>query len=150
MNSNYFNMNEFINNCKDIPGGFQGVDPEFFIVVGEILGNVVAGKIPFNVQNALGNWLQLVGQSILTYNAQQQYFQGGPGRYFDRRNYNVTNPFCTETSGFTEGNTSSGQSQSVSNDGKTEKTDEYDKDMRIKNLEKEIKEIKETLKKLQK
>lgn len=60
---------------------FQNVNPELFIVVGELLGNVIANELPFNVQNAVGNWLQLVGQAIETYNAQQQYYQQGPGRF---------------------------------------------------------------------
>lgn len=84
--------------CSDIPNGFQSLNPELFVTIGEILGNIIAGNIPFNVQNALGNWLELVGQVILTYNTQQQYFQGGPGRYFDPMYYNVSNPFCTTNS----------------------------------------------------
>ncbi|AGF56274.1 hypothetical protein [Clostridium saccharoperbutylacetonicum] len=80
--------------CSDIPNGFQCLNPALFVVIGEILGNIIAGSIPYNVQNALGNWLELVGQAILTYNSQQQYFQGGPGRYFSPLNYNVNNPFC--------------------------------------------------------
>ena len=73
---------------------FQQVNPELFILVGELLGNVIANEIPLNVQNAVGNWLQLVGQAILTYNAQQQYYQQGPGRYFTPDSFNVDNPFC--------------------------------------------------------
>ncbi len=73
---------------------FQNVNPELFIVVGELLGNVIANELPFNVQNAVGNWLQLVGQAIETYNAQQQYYQQGPGRYFTPDSFNVDNPFC--------------------------------------------------------
>lgn len=96
--------------CDDIPNGFQTLHPELFIVIGEILGNMLAGSIPFNVQNALGNWLQLVGQAILTYNAQQQYFQGGPGRCFNTRYYNVTNPFCTTTSKSNQQNNNSNKS----------------------------------------
>lgn len=61
---------EFENSeCRDIPNGFQDVDPQLFILIGEILGNILSGRLPFNVQNALGNWLQLVGQVIETYNA---------------------------------------------------------------------------------
>ena len=45
---------------------FQNVNPELFIVVGELLGNVLSNELPFNVQNAVGNWLQLVGQAIET------------------------------------------------------------------------------------
>ena len=84
--------------CNDMPGGFQNINPELFIVIAEILGNVMAGNLPFNVQNAVGNWLELVGQVILTYNSQQQYFQGGPGRHFNPMYYNVSNPFCNRTS----------------------------------------------------
>lgn len=73
---------------------FQGVNPELFILVAELLGNVVANEMPLNVQNAVGNWLQLVGQAILTYNAQQQYYQQGPGRYFTPDSFNVDNQFC--------------------------------------------------------
>ncbi len=76
---------------------FQNVNPELFIVVGELLGNVIANELPFNVQNAVGNWLQLVGQAIETYNAQQQYYQQGPGRYFTPDSFNVDNPFCQQT-----------------------------------------------------
>jgi len=116
-NTNETSNNNAANNscnmgCGDIPNGFQSLNPELFIVIGEILGNIVAGSIPFNVQNAVGNWLQLVGQAILTYNAQQQYFQGGPGRYFNPKYYNVTNPFCNTTS------TNSTQNTSPSNDNK--------------------------------
>lgn len=95
------NTNETNNSCNmgccDIPNGFQSLNPELFTVIGEILGNIVAGSMPANVQNSVGNWLELVGQAILTYNAQQQYFQGGPGRYFNPKYYNVTNPFCNST-----------------------------------------------------
>lgn len=90
---------------------FQNVNPELFIVVGELLGNVIANELPFNVQNAVGNWLQLVGQAIETYNAQQQYYQQGPGRYFTPDSFNVDNPFCQNkeqgTSGSESGQTTS-------------------------------------------
>ena len=38
--------------------------------------------MPYNVQNAIGNWLMLVGQAIVTFNAQQQYCMNGPGPCF--------------------------------------------------------------------
>lgn len=82
-------------NCNDVFNGFQKLYPELFIVMGEIIGNIISRKLPANVQNSFGNWLQLIGQAILTYNAQQQYFQGGPGRYFSPIYYNVSNPFCS-------------------------------------------------------
>lgn len=78
---------------NDIPGGFQDMDPMVFTVIGEVVGNIMAGNLPFNVQNAVANWLILVGQAIVTFNSQQQYFQSGPGRYYNIKNKNVTNPF---------------------------------------------------------
>ncbi|MGG7176848.1 hypothetical protein ACQPU1_04585 [Clostridium paraputrificum] len=88
---NQFNDGE---GCRDMPGGFQDLNPQLFILIGELMGNIMAGSLPFNVQNAVGNWLQLVGQAIETFNAQQQYQQNGPGRYYNPKNKNVTNPFC--------------------------------------------------------
>ena len=83
---------------KDIPNGFQAENPQLILLVGEILGNLMSQNLPFNLQNVIGNWLQLVGQVIETYNAQQQYMQAGPGRYYDIRNINVNNPFCQDNS----------------------------------------------------
>ena len=79
----------------DIPGGFQDIDPIVFITIGEVIGNIISGSVPFNVAVAISNWLNLVGQAIETYGAQQQYFQNGPGRYYDLRYKNVNNPFCS-------------------------------------------------------
>jgi len=84
--------------CNDIPGGFQDLNPQLFTVIGELLGCVMAGNMPFNVQNAVGNWLELLGQVILTCNAQQQYFQGGPGRYYNTNDKNINNSFCSSNS----------------------------------------------------
>lgn len=100
--------------CNDIPSGFQDINPVFFTMIGEILGAVMANKMPLNVQNAFGNWLELLGQVILTYSAQQQYFQAGPGRYYDTRNKNITNPFCPEAS---EQGAGSSPSSSESSEG---------------------------------
>lgn len=145
----FFNMG-----CHDIPCGFQSLNPRLFAVVGEILGDIIAGNLPFNVQNAVGNWLQLVGQVILTYNAQQQYFQGGPGRYFNPKYYNVSNPFCQNTSGNTEGNTSSGDvtynndevNSNTSNRSDSKKNKEKFKDKsNTKNNNDDIKKLKKDI-----
>lgn len=80
---------------SDIIGGFQDIPPQLLLVIGELLGNIIAGNLPFNIQNVVGNWLQLVGQAIEVFNAQQQYYQGGPGRYYNPIYRNVANPFCT-------------------------------------------------------
>ena len=136
--------------CDDIPNGFQSLHPELFVIIGEILGAIMAGNLPFNLQNAIGNWFELLGQVILTYNAQQQYFQSGPGRHFSPENFNITNPFCPSTSG-TSGssgsnpnNTSSKNTTSEkSNSNSSSKIDELEKE--IKNLSQEISEIKKLL-----
>ena len=125
-----------------MPNGFQDLSPELFIIIGEILGNIIAGSIPFNVQNTLGNWLQLVGQAIETYNAQQQYFQSGPGRYFDPKNFNVSNPFCScnSTSSSTTASTSSSN-----NNANRARIEELEK--QVQELSNEINQIKILLKK---
>ncbi len=135
--------------CDDINGGFQQIYPEVFIVIAEILGDVMAGKLPFNVQNAVGNWFELVGQVILTYNAQQQYFQGGPGRYFNPAYYNVSNPFC-DSGITTEGNSSSGtyMDQGESEDffnRSNNNTQINELKEQIENLKKELENIKNSI-----
>ena len=48
----------------DIPGGFQDINPMFFLTIGEVIGNIISGSVPFNVTVAISNWLNLVGQAI--------------------------------------------------------------------------------------
>lgn len=119
----YLGYDIFNPGCSDIPFGFQDLDPHFFTLIGEALGLVLSDNMPLNVQNAIGNWFELLGQVILTYNAQQQYLQNGPGRFYSPIYKNVGNPFCpngnqqaSETSGFGEGsvNSSSSQTQNAS------------------------------------
>ncbi|MCI6691393.1 MAG: hypothetical protein MR510_02710 [Clostridium sp.] len=157
--SNNNNSNSNYYGCNDIPNSFQTLHPELFIIIGEILGNIVAGSVPFNVQNSIGNWLQLVGQAILTYNAQQQYFQAGPGRYYEARNYNIVNPFCSSSSpstaaytantanaqGPSNGSNSQSSSRSSNSKGNSTKIEELEK--QVYELTKEINEIKTFLQK---
>ncbi|GKX66696.1 hypothetical protein [Inconstantimicrobium mannanitabidum] len=100
-----FSKNDFCNfseqyfkqaGCFDIPCGFQDLNPDLFVIIGALVGDALSGKLPFNVQNAVGNWLELVGQMILTYNAQQQYLQSGPGLPYSPTNKNISNMFCTQ------------------------------------------------------
>lgn len=86
--------------CKadmDIDGGFQDVEPMLMVLIAEVLANVISGDLPAQAMNSLGNWLQLIGQVIQMYNAQQQYYESGPGMYFNRANKNIYNPFCNWT-----------------------------------------------------
>lgn len=62
----------------------QELSPESLLLAAELLGNLSSLQMPFNVQNLLGNWLQLLGQIILTFNAQQQLWQSGPGACYSR------------------------------------------------------------------
>lgn len=124
----------------DIPGGFQTLNPEVFNIIGEILADVVAGRIPFNVQNALGNWIQLVGQIIETYSAQQNYFQSGPGRFYNLKYYNVANPFVPSN----EQETNSSQS-SVSSNNITSENQLDDIRKTIEELRKDIRHIDERI-----
>lgn len=158
-NNNNSNYNSNYYGCNDIPNGFQTLHPELFIIIGEILGNIVAGSVPFNVQNSIGNWLQLVGQAILTYNAQQQYFQAGPGRYYEARNYNIVNPFCSSSSPSTAAytanpanaqgpsNGSNSQSSSRNSNSKSNSNKIEELETQIEELTKEINEIKTLLQK---
>lgn len=134
---------------------FQNVNPELFIVVGELLGNVIANELPFNVQNAVGNWLQLVGQAIETYNAQQQYYQQGPGRYFTPDSFNVDNPFCQQTQqGSQSGSAVSGYGQQPEYEEVFPKSsrgsDEAGADMRSTDEALHIIKLQETIEKLMK
>ena len=150
------NSNDDNYTCSDIPNGFQGIPPELVAIIGEILGNIIAGNLPFNVQNIIGNWLELVGQVILVFNAQQQYFQSGPGRYFDQKNYNINNPFCSTSSStnnetssgspdrFSSSNNSSTDSNSKNNNGNSARIEELEK--QVQELTKELNEIKMLLK----
>lgn len=140
--------------CGDIIGGFQHVYPELFVLVGEVIGVILSEKLPINVQNAFGNWMQLVGQVILTYNAQQQYYQGGPGHYFDPRNYDIANSFDTSycnNEGYDEGIRGQ-EGGEFKEDGKTKhrggKKLSRDKD-KINNLVKEVKDLREQILKMQ-
>lgn len=113
-NNNGGTYQPFNTGCYDIPNGFQCVNPDLFVIVGAILGEIMAGNLPSNVQNSLGNWLCLVGQVIVTYSAQQQYFQSGPGIYFDPRSFNINNPYCSTTQ---NGNSNNGNSNNGSSNG---------------------------------
>ncbi|ACD22410.1 hypothetical protein FDE76_09190 [Clostridium botulinum] len=143
-----FNSNTESNNtntnCNDIPGGFQNLNPQVFITLGQLLGNIMSANLPFNVQNALGNWLQLVGQTILTFNSQQQYFQGGPGRYYNLKYKNVANPFCPTPTSQTDTNQTSDSYENISTNTSSSKSlNKYESE--IKNLKNSIEELRKEI-----
>lgn len=130
--------------CNDIPNGFQTLNPELFVIISEIIGNIIAGNTPSNVQNIIGNWFELVGQVILTFNAQQQYFESGPGRFFNPKNFNIDNPFCNTNSKDTNSSTSNSSTSSKSSNSKTTNSDTS----RIEELEKQVQELTNEINKL--
>ena len=129
------NNNNNNNGCCDIPNGFQSLNPELFVIIGTLLGEIIAGNLPSNVQNSIGNWFSLIGQVIMTYNAQQQYFEGGPGDCFNPKNFNTSNSSCSN-------NTTSNSSNNNQSSNK-DKIEELEN--KINNLIKEIKEIKNNI-----
>ncbi len=145
-----YSGNSDTDGCSDIPNGFQSIHPELFVIIGEILGNIVAGSVPFNVQNSIGNWLQLVGQAILTYNAQQQYFQSGPGRYYEARNYNIVNPFCgtssPSTAAYTANPENAARASGTSTSSKT--SNSKGNSNRIEELEKQVQDLNNEIKQI--
>lgn len=161
--TNSHNANSTTNECNnpgcfDIPNGFQTLNPELFVAISGVLGQIMAGNLPFNVQNALGNWFELLGQVILTYNAQQQYFQSGPGRYFSPENYNINNQFCNTSQNTTQSsNSNKSNKKSSKNESKDSKKNNknsstqnnLDKinelESRINDLMAEIETIKKTI-----
>lgn len=134
----------------DIPFGFQDIDPMLITVLGEVVGNILSGNMPTNVANAFGNWVQLIAQVIVMFNAQQQYSQAGPGRYYSPEYRNIANPFTAEPE------TSDGDEQIIkkknkkkshkerkqSHNGKYEENIINQLNDKILALEKEIEELK--------
>ena len=133
--------------CSDVPGGFQDFNPQILNLITVLFGNIAAQKMPFNVQNALGNWLQLLGQVIITFNAQQQYFQGGPGRYYNPIYRNASNPFCENTVDESGANTVGTSSRSSGKSSTTTSNDSNNKELqkRVESLENEIEKLKRKL-----
>ena len=150
------NDNENENNpgCNDIPNGFQTIPPELFALIGELLGNIIAGNLPFNVQNVIGNWFELVGQAILVFNAQQQYFESGPGRYFDPKNFNISNSSCSTNSDSTNSNsqstsTNSSSTSNTSTPSKSSSSKSNDINIdKIKELERQVQGLTDELNKI--
>lgn len=97
-----YGMEEFLKSlgyekdpCADIPGGFQDLDPITFVIIGEIIGDVLSGQLPFNTANTIANILILVGQIIEAVGTQQQYQEEGPGNIYNIGNKNINNPNCS-------------------------------------------------------
>mgnify|MGYP005793426629 FL=1 len=51
------------------------IDPQSFSLLAIAVGAAVVGDLNANEQNSVGNWLELVGQYILTHAAHQQLIE---------------------------------------------------------------------------
>lgn len=148
------NKNENNPGCNDIPNGFQTLYPELFVLIGELLGNIIAGNLPFNVQNVIGNWFELIGQAILVFNAQQQYFESGPGNFFDPRNFNSSNSSCSTNTNSTNSNsqsttTNSSSTSNTSTSSKSSSSKSNDINIsKLEELEKQVQELTNELNKI--
>ena len=56
-------------------GGFLSLPPEPFTGLATILGFIIANGLTINEQNAVGNFIELISQVILTINAQGSNLQ---------------------------------------------------------------------------
>ena len=54
---------------------FFKIPPDEFALIAALLGVGLANKLDVNEQNSLGNFLELIGQTILTVSAQEQLQQ---------------------------------------------------------------------------
>ncbi len=69
MNSNQFN--KFINQDFDsFSNWLSSMDPYEFTLIATVIGFAISPALTVNQQNSLGNFFELLGQVILTINAQ--------------------------------------------------------------------------------
>ena len=67
MNNNY---EEFKEAVKSFSNWLDSIPPYEYSLTGVIIAYIIAPNLTNNAQNAFGNWLELVGQIILTISAQ--------------------------------------------------------------------------------
>ena len=67
MNNNY---EEFKEGVKSFSNWLDSIPPYEYSLTGVIIAYIIAPNLTNNAQNAFGNWLELVGQIILTISAQ--------------------------------------------------------------------------------
>lgn len=67
MNNNYEEFKEAI---KSFSNWLDSIPPYEYSLTGVIIAYIIAPNLTNSAQNAFGNWLELVGQIILTISAQ--------------------------------------------------------------------------------
>lgn len=133
-------------NGADLPYGFQDMNPDYLNAIAFFVGAVLSSNLPFNLQNFIGNWLQLAGQYIETYNAQQQYFQSGPGRFYEPQYRNINNPFVpenepSETGGSALGNTETQSGAAIGTSGQSGESSQ----VTLEQLQQEIAQLRQQI-----
>lgn len=79
---NYYNCNSDTTEIASFADWLMTLTPFEFTTLGTIIGYIISYNLTINQQNSIGNWLELVGQIVLTFNAQ------GSGQ--------INNPTCQE------------------------------------------------------
>ena len=73
---NNFDCNGFDSNVfKSFAEWLNNLSPFEFTTLGTITGYLISSVLTVNEQNSIGNWFELVGQIILTFNAQGSNLQ---------------------------------------------------------------------------
>lgn len=62
-------MNEDSNNSNDF---IVNIDVRTFTLSAQIVGNILAAKVPSNTAESLAGWFNLIGETLITYATQQQ------------------------------------------------------------------------------
>ena len=66
-----FGCNDFdFSSVKDFASWILKLSPLEFTTLGTIIGYLISSVLTVQEQNSVGNWFELVGQIILTFNAQ--------------------------------------------------------------------------------
>lgn len=85
-------------------------DPNLYSFIAAIVGAIVSGDFDVNELNAIGNWIILVGQYLLTFAAQQQLIEGRIENY----NININSQrFKSGGSPYESGKSNQNQRQEV-------------------------------------
>ncbi len=75
-----FNFREI----KDFSTWLNSLTPLEFTTLGTIIGYLISSVLTVSEQNSIGNWFELVGQIILTFNAQgSNQLPPSPKQYCD-------------------------------------------------------------------
>lgn len=66
------NLEDFISeeNIRNLTSFILKLSPFEFVSIATIIGYLISFNLTISEQNSIGNWFELVGQIILTFNAQ--------------------------------------------------------------------------------